>query len=201
MEKSYMEIKVSFMHIVVLLGGIIVIGAFLFFLGFQAGKSSVRNELQAATESQTAQNSDLIKLPADTTKTGSKESTSQRDTSITDEIQLHQLPTTSNPETTTTDSNVDSKKDQSRPIEAKPLTKEPYWAVQVGAFSDYSNAQKYSTQFAKMGYPTEINRSERGNTKLFRVWVGNFKTKAEAQREREKLQKLEKKEFKVVASE
>ena len=38
MEKTYFEIKITFMHIVVFLVAVIAIGIFLFYMGYQAGQ-------------------------------------------------------------------------------------------------------------------------------------------------------------------
>ncbi|UCH96883.1 MAG: hypothetical protein JSV88_08540, partial [Candidatus Aminicenantes bacterium] len=61
-EKSYIEIKVTFVHIVVLLVGVIVIGIFLFYLGYQAGKSSARNQFLRAELPETSGKTDEIQL-------------------------------------------------------------------------------------------------------------------------------------------
>ncbi|MCP5052366.1 MAG: hypothetical protein GY940_34685, partial [bacterium] len=47
-EKSYLEIKVTFHHILILLAGVILIGSFLFYLGYQAGKSASENPADSA---------------------------------------------------------------------------------------------------------------------------------------------------------
>ena len=44
LEKSYLEIKVTFLHIVILLIGVVLIGIFLFYMGYQAGKSATKNQ-------------------------------------------------------------------------------------------------------------------------------------------------------------
>ena len=38
MEKTYFEIKITFVHIVVFLIAVIAIGIFLFYMGYQAGQ-------------------------------------------------------------------------------------------------------------------------------------------------------------------
>jgi cell division protein FtsN len=202
MEKSYVEIKVSFIHIVVLLAGVLVIGVFLFYLGYQAGKSSVHTEMQASNNAQSAAKTEELKLPEDTEKSKKKETPKQQEASISDEIRLHQLPTTT---TATTTSPKEEKKtaqneqkELKEQVKSKPAVKESYFVIQVGAFADYSNAQKYSTRFATAGYPTEIDTSENNGKKLFKVRVGNFKSRADAQKNCDKLQKNEKKKFAIV---
>lgn len=182
-EKSYIEIKVTFIHIVVLLVGVIIIGIFLFYLGFQAGKSSARNRILQARLPDAAGKTDEIQLVDQEDKIPNK----GKQPSISDEIKLHQLPSSSG--------SGDEKKERIKP---KPLKKEHYYSVQVGAFADYNNAKNYAAKFANMGYPTEINTIVRNNKNLHRVRVGNFKTRTEAKQEQRKLEKMESKKFAVV---
>jgi cell division septation protein DedD len=184
-EKSYIEIKVTFIHIVVLLVGVILIGIFLFYLGYQAGKSSARNQILQAQLPETGK-TDEIQLLDQEDKIPKKD----KEPSISDEIKLHQLPSSSGP--------GDEKKERIKP---KPLRKERYFSVQVGAFADYSNAKNYAGKFAKMGYPTEINTIVRNNRNLHRVRVGNFKTRTQAKQEKRKLEKMESKKFTIVRPE
>jgi cell division protein FtsN len=185
-EKSYVEVKVSFIHIVVLLAGVIVIGIFLFYLGFQAGKSSARNQiLQAQLPGNSSKTDEIQLVDRANKKTG--KTTGKQEASISDEIKLHQLPIAE-----------DEKKGT---IKAKPIEREPYYTVQVGAFSDYSNAKNYAAKFGQMGYPTEIITTVKNQRKLYRVRVGNFSTRAEAKEEQQKLEKMENKKFAISRSE
>jgi cell division septation protein DedD len=185
-EKSYIEIKVTFIHIVVLLVGVIIIGIFLFYLGFQAGKSSARNQILQAQLPDAAGKTDEIQLVDQEGKISKRD----KDPSISDEIKLHQVPSSSGP--------GDEQKER---IKAKPLKKERYFSVQVGAFADYTNAKNYAAKFANMGYPTEINTIVQDDRSLHRVRVGNFKTRNEAKQEQSKLEKMESKKFAIVRSE
>ena len=177
MERSYVEIKVSFLHIVVLLVGVILIGSFLFYLGYQAGKSSLKNQMQPhLTKGESS--AEEIQVVDDKAK-----SKKRKGPSISEEIKLHQTPPK-----------------QREKIKAKSIEKEPYYTIQVGAFSDYENAKNYSAKFAAMGYPTEILTTVRKDKKFFRVRVGNFKTKAEAAEEKKRLEKKENASFTVKKS-
>ena len=202
-EKQYVEVKVSFIHIVVLLVGVIVIGIFLFYLGYQAGKSSARNQILQA-ELPKSGKSDEIQL-VDKDDKIARNTAESNEPSIKDEIKLHQLPTTSTPTSTppstSTSTTSPAADDMKTEIKAKPLQKENFFSVQVGAFSDYTNAKNYSAKFAKLGYPTEINTTTRNNKNLYRVRVGSYKTRAEAQAEMKKLEKMENKRFTVTTNE
>lgn len=52
------------------------------------------------------------------------------------------------------------------------------FSIQVGAFSTYSNAIRFASQF--QNYSTKISEKESGGKKIFVVLVGNFKTESEA---------------------
>ncbi|MGE5343842.1 MAG: SPOR domain-containing protein [Candidatus Omnitrophota bacterium] len=207
-EKSYVEIKVSFIHIVVLFIGVFVIGVFLFYLGYQAGKSSIRAELQSATNAKSVNKSEELNFSDDTNK-DNQPAAKEQGASLKDEMRLHQLPGAENKQPAASSSPAVSdpspKDEQVEPAikkeTAKAGKKAPYYAVQVGAFSDHSNAEKYAAKFSDLGYPIAISPSNKDNKKLFRVWVGNFKARGDAQRDREKLEKSEKRQFSIVSTE
>jgi serine/threonine protein phosphatase PrpC len=80
---------------------------------------------------------------------------------------------------------------------AAPQTKKEesntYFSIQVGAYREYANARRAFEKYRKMNYPARI--IEPGRNKLFRVIVGEFHDRNEAQKEMETLEKKEKKEF------
>ena len=178
MEKSYLEIKVTFIHIVVLLVAVIFIGILLFYMGYQAGKSSAKDQniRPGITKSQTKP--DEIKA----IKNQEKKPT------IKEEIKLHKP---------SKDKTATKGKEN---ISKKPLKREPHYSIQVGAFSNFDNARKYSEKFRKLGYVSEIFTTLKKKKKLFRVRVGSFKNFSDANKEKIKLEKMEKKKFSVVKS-
>lgn len=189
MENSYVEVKVGFIHIVILLVGVILIGSFLFYLGYQSGKSAARNNMMQSDVIKSPDSSEEINLDEEPDAQPKQQQAEKKKSSISEEIKLHQIPS-------------DKDKQRSRAkdkIKAKPIKKEVFWSIQVGAFSDYTNAKKYAATFQKSGYPTEINTVMRNNQKLHRVRVGNFKSKSSAQKEMIKLQKRENKRFALVS--
>ncbi|MCP5053856.1 MAG: SPOR domain-containing protein [bacterium] len=188
MERSYFEVKVSFLHVAVLLGGVILIGSFLFYLGYQAGKSSVKGQSEHTEVLAGGNKAEEIQL----TDVGSrrkkkKKAPAGKEPSIQDELKMHQLP-------------VDNKKTTppEERVKTKPIKKSAYFSIQVGAFSDYANARKYSAKFANMGYPTEILSTVRKGKKLYRVRVGNFDSRAKAKKEMRKLEKTENSKFSIA---
>lgn len=181
MEKSYLEIKVTFQHILILLAGVILIGSFLFYLGYQAGKSPAKDKLSTDGGTQSI----------DITDTGDPDKIEQTQTgepSISEEINLHRQPDAAKP----------VKKEETKP--SKPLRRGTFFAIQVGAFSSHSSAKNYSLKFSKMGYPTSISQTESRGKTLYRVRVGSYKTRVKARQEKAKLEKTEKGKFAVVKS-
>ena len=67
----------------------------------------------------------------------------------------------------------------------------------MGAFADFANAQKCSSRFTARGYQTTIIVETINQKKLHTVQVGSFATMAEAQKEKTKLENLEKATFAI----
>ena len=66
----------------------------------------------------------------------------------------------------------------------------------MGAFADFANAQKCSNRFSSLGYQTAIIVPI-NQKKLHTVQVGSFATLADAQKEKAKLESLEKAKFAI----
>lgn len=196
MEKTYVELKVTFIHIVVMVVGIIIIGAFLFYLGYQAGQSSRNKDTDITNIPEKTEEIQLSENTKEKDKPTPDTTTPKTDASISDEIRLHQLPT--DPETQPAPTTESPTTEDT--IKPKPAERSPYYSIQVGAFSDQANARKYSEKFAQLGYPTEILSNAQKNKTLFRVRVGAFTNREEAERELKKLEKMENKRFKLVKS-
>lgn len=235
MEKSYLEIKVTFHHILILLVGVILIGSFLFYLGYQAGKTAEKSQEQktllAKEESKSKEIESLSAIKKEPVKieetgTGSGTDAGAAGTSgtpsIDDELKLHQQPTdtvaagTSGPspsKTTVTETPppqpvetkiVKPKIEEPKTEEiktAKPAKKNQYYAIQVGSFNSHALAKDYSNRFSRAGYAISISQAEVKGKTWYRVRVGSFETKDEAQREKSKLEKLENKKFSIVKAE
>ena len=200
-EKSYLEIKVTFHHILILLAGVILIGSFLFYLGYQAGKSSSKKTdgktQMAQGDGQTKEIEILSKKDPD--KIG------EEPPSISEEIKLHQpreKKTSSKAVTPPPSKKSVKKKPQARDIEpAKAVKRAPYFTIQVAAFNSHALARDYSKKFSKAGYPTSISQATVKGKIWYRVRVGNYSNRGDAQRERKKLEQLENKKFRIVKTE
>jgi cell division septation protein DedD len=181
MEKSYFEIKISFIHILIFLVSVIIIGIFLFYLGYRAGKASTAGpDLRARLmEKPGSQEKVQFLREKPETSTDPKEKKSQ---SISGEMALHQQ----------------SKKEKAITVRRKPDSgkRQDTYSIQVGAFANFSNAKTYSEKFRKLGYQTEIIKDEN----FYKVRVGSFKTISEAKEVKEILEKREKAKFQIKKS-
>jgi len=197
-EKSYLEIKVTFHHILILLAGVILIGSFLFYLGYQAGKSSSkktdRETPTSKVDGQTKEIEILSKKDPD--------KIDEEPPSISEEIKLHQPP--ENKGKTPPTKQVDEKPDTGGYEEVKPAkatTRGSYFTIQVAAFNSHALAREYSQTFSKAGYPTSISQATVNGKIWYRVRVGNYDNRGDAQKERKKLEQLENKKFRIVKAE
>jgi cell division septation protein DedD len=184
MEKTYFDIRVTFVHVVIFLIAVIAIGIFLFYMGYQAGHRLGDQPAGSINEvNQTelaAANQEKINVVDDKPiKSVSDKAIGKQ--SIPEEMKLHekQLP------------------GELPPATRKNLFSDQNYSIQVGAFADFVNAQKYSEKFAKLGYQTEIIVESINSKKLHTVRVGSFVSLVEAQKEKDRLESLEKKKFKI----
>ncbi len=189
MEKSYFEIKITFVHIVVLLIAVVAIGILLFYMGYRAGYK-VEKTLPATggTPQQKAENAatlpEELKIVDEKQVAVPKNPPSQGQ-SIAQEMKLHQ-------------STIPAKAEKEKKEAATPTA---HYLIQVGAFASYGNAKTYAEKFRNLGYATEIASPDvKTNNKLYRVRIGHFTDLEQAKREKEKLEKMEKKKFSIAPS-
>lgn len=187
MEKPYFEIKVTFVHIVVLLIAVVLLGILLFYMGYQAGHRTEKGaavEKAASTPAGDAAKEEELKI-VDEKPLPLPKTNAEPNQSISDEMNVHQQK-------------IQDKKE----IEPKRAAgDQPFYVIQVGAFFSFENAKVYSEKFKKKGYQTEIVTPDPKEThKLFRVRVGHFLSLENAKAEKEKLEKSEKKKFSLASS-
>lgn len=184
MEKTYFDIRVTFVHVVVFLIAVIAIGIFLFYMGYQAGQrlGNQTTALSAESGPSATAASDQEKIDiVDEKPIRTLPEKAAGKQSIPAEMKLHDEPAAG----------------EAGATPGKNTFAEQYYAIQVGAFADFTNAQKYSERFARLGYQTEIIVETINKKKLHTVRVGSFATLAEAQKDKERLEGLEKKQFKI----
>ncbi|MEJ5305097.1 MAG: SPOR domain-containing protein [Ignavibacteria bacterium] len=71
----------------------------------------------------------------------------------------------------------DTSRNISQSEQTQPISNSNF-SIQVGAFSTYSNAVRFASQFQK--YPTKISEKETNGRKFFIVMVGSYATETEA---------------------
>ncbi len=160
-RRSYLEIKITFIHVVVFLAAVILIGIFLFYLGFQAGKSSL-----SAPESTLAETSEQVRVD-DTSIKPSK-------SAIQDEMNLHEGEPVAQPGKSNT------QPPKARKVKARSVQRDTYFAVQVAAFENHAEAKSYSDLFIRNNHPTEIHSVVVGGKTMYRVLVGRYQTRTDA---------------------
>ena len=170
MEKTYFDIRVTFIHVVVFLIAMIAIGIFLFYMGYQAGHRLADQPAGIEPGLNNQENIDAVdEKPAAAVKQ-----------TIPTEMKLHE-----------------NKLPENKPVPdaANKVVADLSFTIQVGAFDNFANAQNYSERFARLGYQTEIIAETVNKNKLYTVRVGSFVSMPEAQKEKNRLEGLEKKKF------
>jgi cell division septation protein DedD len=183
MEKTYFEIKFTFVHIVIFLIAVIGIGIFLFYMGYQAGQRRGNPLTAAANEQNKADaevNAEELNIVDEKPIKTAIEDKGGKQT-IPEEMKLHQKQAENEPPA----------------ARKKNLFSDQNYTIQVGAFADFANAQKCSNRFSSHGYQTVIIVETINQKKLHTVQVGSFLTLTEAQKEKAKLENLEKATFTI----
>ncbi|MCR4395753.1 MAG: SPOR domain-containing protein [Candidatus Saccharicenans sp.] len=190
MVRDYREVQVSSTVLVVIILGIILLGAVIFFIGVQVGKK----QADLVVRTMTAQKAEetvsapvavppaeeatgtVSSQPAETTtetpaQTASRsaEQAASKPASSGSQPSTSQA-TTSPPKTTTT---------SPRPAATPSGT----FYIQVGAFNDRPSARLEAEKYRKQGYTAVVKEPfARDRKPLYRVWLGGYKTREEAQK-------------------
>ncbi len=183
-DKSYLKLKITFMHVVILLIAVIMIGIFLFYIGFNAGKNENISNKSFYEMMKSSGKSDEIIL--DTAKDLNSKDIKNDKPDINKELDYYNT----------------KKKEDNRTLQpvkiVKTKKKDKYYSIQVGSFKSHLLAKNYARKFSLMGYQTEISQFQSDTALWFRVKIGNFTTFKEAEKERIILEKKEKKKFQTV---
>ncbi len=191
LDKTY---KLKIRDVLIFLISIALIIIIVFYWGYKTGKNSVLIKKQAVSD--TGNNDVLteeIKLEDLNKKDKKQEPVVDEKTSISEELNLHDPNMAKGVE--------EKKKPEKVKVKVvNNVSVKSFWTIQVGAFSVYENAKNYANKFSKMGYEIQILSTVKRKRKLYRVRVGHFETKEIAIKEKNKLEKKEKKKFAVVKS-
>jgi len=219
-DRPYLEIRITLIHIVIMIVAVILLGFLLTYLGYKAGKASLHEQnASVATIQEFPPQAQEMTVPVDSPLTEVTESlptgdqaTTQPDTqaavdqtkdtskpsdssfsAIEEELRLHK--SANNPQTPQSQQETPPKN-----ISPKPVTDKVYFSIQVGAFSSFQNAKTYAAHFNELGYKTEIVSGEGAGGTLYRLWVGQYSDRNQGMQEKSKLEKKENKKFSLVSN-
>jgi cell division septation protein DedD len=158
-NKDYRELQLSSSLLVFIFLAILILGVVIFLLGVSVGKKQA--QIVAGSE---------IPLQKDVTKVEEKKPVVSQEPKdlISQELASHQ-------------------KYQEETQKQKPALKDLYY-IQVGAFNKKEAAVSYGEQFKKEGYPAIILDPFTSDKRpVYRVRIGGFSSKEEAEKMRDKL--------------
>ncbi len=174
MEKSYFELRVTIFHIIIFLLALILLGVFLFFMGYRAAVNRIPLQTAKAESKEKTAEMQVKTEPAEEIieeKPVVQEKTSAAaESSIQQELQMHQIQETV------------KKRETTSPASAE------LFVIQVGAFSDYQKAKAVAEDYRRQNYAVDIVAEIVRGKRLHLVRVGNFSTLREAETEKTKLE-------------
>ncbi len=183
-NKDYRELQLSSSQLILIFIAILVLGIVVFLLGVSVGKKQgkIVEETQLAqkpTQEITQQKPVPQKESAD---------------SISQELESHKKAEqeTAQEEKITPPKVVKPKVESPKPA-ATTQDRNAYW-IQVGAYSNQQNANNLVEEYKSKGYnAVVIDPSSSDRTKLYRVRLGGYPTREQAERARDELARQENK--------
>lgn len=201
MVRNYREIQVSSTILVFIILGIIVLGAVIFFIGVQVGKKQADLMVKTMT-AQKAEETVSAPVPVPAAEESSGTATSQA-TSTAAPVQSPAQPET-RPAEKPAGQTASKTSQQSAPPPARtseqsasaaPTTRTSpgtrttvpatggNFFIQVGAFNDRPSARLEAEKYKKQGYNAVVQEPfARDRKPLYRVWLGGYRTREEAQK-------------------
>lgn len=186
---EYRELQVSSTQLAIIFIGILVLGVVIFLLGVSVGKKQARvaEQVNVIAEKKPEPVKDKISLPdLKSAAASEKPEVKKEPVGVSEERVLPQpaerLPA-SKPEKT-----VEEPKPLPSSSQMMPLKKGNLYYVQVGALVEKSAALETGDRFRKLGYEVVVlDPFPSDKTPLYRVRVGGYATRAEAESARSKL--------------
>lgn len=200
MVRNYREIQVSSTILVFIILGIIVLGAVIFFIGVQVGKKQADLMVKTLT-AQKAEETVSAPVPVPTAEESSGTAGSQATQSTATPVQSPAQPET-RPAEKPAGQTASKTSQQSAPPPAR-TTEQPAattprtspgtrttvpatggnFFIQVGAFNDRPSARLEAEKYKKQGYNAVVQEPfARDRKPLYRVWLGGYRTREEAQK-------------------
>lgn len=183
-NKDYRELQLSSSQLILIFIAILVLGIVVFLLGVSVGKKQGK----IVEETQLAQ-----KPPQEITQQKPVPQKESAD-SISQELESHKKAEqeTAQEEKITPPKVVKPKVESPKPA-ATTQDRNAYW-IQVGAYSNQQNAINLVEEYKSKGYnAVVIDPSSSDRTKLYRVRLGGYPTREQAERARDELARQENK--------
>jgi len=192
--KDYREVQVSTTILVFIILGIIILGTVIFFMGVQVGKKQsdllAKSLISSGTEEKVSQEKPTLPAeetpPAENPPVSAKPETASQQVSPLTQTRQGTRPVETSPKQPLSGETQPAVKATNPP----PATTGGNYLVQVGAFNDLSSARLAADRFKKQGYRTAIKDPYPADRKtVYRVWLGGYPTREEAQRVKDELVK------------
>lgn len=177
-EREFRELQVSSTQLAVIFLGILVLGVVIFLLGVSVGKKHAQEAEKASlvAEKQPEVLKDKIILPSVQTKAveetkvaSPKESQTKQEAIAEKKEGVAEIP-------------KPAEKEKASLQAPAPSRKENLYYIQVGALTEKPAALALAQQFKNQGYPTVVLEPlPTDRIPYFRVRIGGFATKAEAE--------------------
>ncbi len=182
-ERQFRELKFSSTQLAVVFLAILILGVFIFLLGISVGKKQSQLSAQA------------VITPAITTENVAQKSALPAESTTTGTVQPQQQPTTTKEKpveikpTTEVEKPAEAK---AEPVKksAQPAVKkqEGIFYVQIGAIADKEAADTFAKKVDTLGFPAIVlSPRATDNKALYRVRIGPYKTKQDAQEAQAKI--------------
>jgi cell division septation protein DedD len=183
-NKDYRELQLSSSQLILIFIAILVLGIVVFLLGVSVGKkqAKVQGETQLASKP-TEQITQEKPIPQ-----------KEKSESIDQELASHEKVQ----EEKAPEEKIKAQPAKSKPEPAKQAppkqTQNNYW-IQVGAFSSQQNANAIAEEYKNKGYNAVVLApSSSDRSKLYRVRLGGYASREEAETARDKLARQEQKQ-------
>lgn len=191
-NKDYRELQISSSVLIFIFIGVIIVGIVIFLLGVSVGKKQA-----AASGIPAAPQSQLEEVVAEKPKTAA-----EQDDPISQELEGHQAAQ---------QESLEQPEEVSQPeVKTKPPAEKPAPAkstpppakstaapggnffLQIGAFRNRESAEAVVEKYGSMGFPGQVIVPAAGdNRQLYRVVLGGYNTRADAERAKAQLVETE----------
>jgi len=184
-ERQFRELKFSSTQLAVVFLAILVLGVFIFLLGISVGKKQSQLSAQAViTPAITTENvAQKSPLPAESTTTSTVQPQQQQPPPTAKEKPIETKPTTE------VEKPAEAKAEPTKKS-AQPAVKkqEGIFYVQIGAIANKEAADTFAKKVDTLGFPVIVLSPRATDNKAFyRVRIGPYKTKQDAQEAQAKI--------------